>query len=155
MAGQNRNFGRTGFWCYCILMVWLLYGQRIGYISDAPYLEQMMGNMNLHPFRTIGNYLSAAQWTRDDALLRHIVINLAGNVVMFVPLGFFLPLNWQCFRNFWLLIVGVILIVSLVELIQLVTLLGSLDVDDLILNVLGAAVGYFLWVLFRGRTHSA
>ena len=34
------------------------------------------------------------------------------------------------------------LVITAVELAQLFTLLGSCDIDDLILNVLGAALGY-------------
>lgn len=141
----DKRIGKAIFLCYSILMLWLLFGQRMGDAANAPYMEQLTANMNLEPFRTIRNYLSVAQWTRDPGLFRHIVINLVGNVVMFIPLGFFLPLNWQRLRSFPGMIASVFLLVTGIEIVQLVTLLGSLDVDDLILNLFGASVGYLFW----------
>ena len=41
----------------------------------------------------------------------------------------------------------VLLLILAVEILQLVTLLGSCDIDDLLLNILGAAMGYVLWKL--------
>ena len=83
-------------------------------------------------------------------MLRHIVINLAGNVIMFIPLGFFLPLNWKVFRKLPGLILTVLGIILCIELLQMVTMLGSLDVDDVLLNMLGCSMGYYLWkIMYR------
>jgi len=38
----------------------------------------------------------------------------------------------------------------LVELIQLVTKVGSFDVDDIILNTIGGAIGYIVYKVVRG-----
>ena len=145
---MGRTRRGTGFWsfvCYGVLMIWLLYGQRLGRNGDTSYFEQIRMSYNLIPFKTIGNYSYVAMRTTNTALLRHIIINLLGNVVMFVPLGYFLPMNCKCLRSFPKLIGWTIVIIAAIELIQLFTLLGSLDVDDLILNVAGAAIGYWLW----------
>ena len=37
------------------------------------------------------------------------------------------------------------MLILCVELLQLATMLGSCDIDDLILNVIGASLGFFLW----------
>ncbi|SJS15989.1 VanZ family protein [Clostridioides difficile] len=67
------------------------------------------------------------------------------NIIMFMPLGFLLPLIWKNFRN--------IINVSLtglgfslaIELCQLFNLRAT-DIDDLMMNTLGAVLGYFIWV---------
>lgn len=61
---------------------------------------------------------------------------------MFIPLGFFLPKLWQKQRKLWRTLLTTALIILLVELTQMFTLVGTCDTDDLILNTLGAAIGY-------------
>ena len=65
---------------------------------------------------------------------------------MFTPLGFFLPCIWDSLQKFRRCIFCVVGVIVLIELIQLFTLLGSCDIDDLILNVVGAAAGYWLFM---------
>ena len=82
---------------------------------------------------------------------RHAFINLAGNVVMFLPLGALLPAaNGKLRKFFRTFFLGLGLIVA-VEVLQLFTLLGSCDVDDLILNLIGVTLGFILWKLRRRR----
>ena len=64
---------------------------------------------------------------------------------MFVPLGYGLPGLWQRQRSprwFWMTVFGIILGI---ETVQLLAMLGSWDVDDLLLNLLGSGVGYWLY----------
>lgn len=142
---KKRSWGKAAFCCYALLMAWLLYGQRMGFSHEDTFAEYFANNVNLHPLRTIGNYWYVALRTSDRELLRHIVVNLAGNVVMFVPLGFFLPLNWSGLRKIWRTFLFAALIIGCVEVLQLTTMLGSMDVDDLILNLAGVTLGYGLW----------
>ena len=75
---------------------------------------------------------------------------LLGNVVLFVPLGFLLPLlSARCRRFVVTAAVGLSVSVG-IELAQLAMLLSlvsrrSVDVDDVILNVTGVCIGYLLW----------
>lgn len=127
------------FALYSLLMLWLLFGQRMGAGGGI--------GINLQPFDTIRRFLWVLENSNSTGALRHAVVNLAGNVVMFVPLGFFLPAAFRCFRRFWscgMVALGVILTV---ELLQLITQLGACDVDDLILNLVGALLGYGIWLL--------
>ena len=50
---------------------------------------------------------------------------------------------------FFLFLLMCILAIALVEVLQLVTLLGSCDIDDLILNLSGMILGYLLYLIFR------
>ncbi len=129
------------FFCYTALMIWLLFLQRIPYLSFENYADKLLSNVNFIPFRTIAEY-ALTDINAEPGTLRHAVINLAGNIVMFIPLGFFLPLIFEKCVRFKICMLFFSLIILIVELIQLFTLTGSFDVDDLILNLIGSAIGY-------------
>ncbi len=132
---------------YALLMLWLLFGQRFGHTGYGTYLWQLKSNLNLIPFRTLLEYTEVLNAGINRFLLRHAFVNLAGNVVMFLPLGILLPALWPKLRvwgRFLLCTVGLIIAI---ELAQLFTLLGSCDIDDLILNVLGTSIGFVLFKL--------
>ena len=74
------------------------------------------------------------------------VINLAGNVLIFAPLGFLPPLLWRRWRHLWAVVPLSAGVSCLIEFLQL--FLGrSVDVDDVILNTLGGLLGYLLFCL--------
>ena len=131
------------FAVYCVLMLWLLF-DRPGYIDGIPYWDQLLPNLNLMPFRTLRLFFGLLRDHRPY-LVRTALINLLGNVVMFVPLGLFLPLIFLRLQKLWRTLFTVTLLIAVVEIAQLFTLLGSCDVDDLILNLLGAALGYGIY----------
>lgn len=138
---------RILFLAYCGLMLWLLFGQRLqGSILDIT-LNVGGDNLNLVPFATLRLYWHVLGKDVSEGLLRQAIINLAGNVVMFVPLGWFLPGIFRAFRGFFKTAFFGISLVCLVELVQYVTGLGVCDIDDLILNTVGILLGYGLWKL--------
>lgn len=97
--------------------------------------------VNLVPGRTI-----LAYWRHVS--LGQQLVNLAGNVLIFAPLGFLPPLLWKRLAR-WRRAVGLCFCVSLfIECAQL--FVGrSVDVDDLILNTLGGLLGYLAFALVR------
>ena len=127
-------------------MLWLLFG-REPYGNGTTYWQHVAGNMNLLPFETIIRFVGFLAGDFSVELKRHAIINLVGNVIMFVPLGFFLPMLCGKFRLLWRCLLQGALIIVCVELIQLFTLVGSCDFDDLLLNVIGIAMGYGLYRL--------
>lgn len=135
------------FGVYCILMIWLLFGQRIGFLAEGSYIEKLVSRTNLIPFATITHQLSLI--AEGSARTRHCVVNLVGNVIMFIPLGLLMPPIWKKLASFGRFILAVPIIILCVEVIQLFTLLGSMDIDDLILNVLGAAIGFVIYKAIR------
>ena len=75
------------------------------------------------------------------------LFNIVGNIVMFVPFGFLAALLWRGWRWWKSLLVGFCTSVS-IEFIQF--FIGrSTDIDDVILNTAGAAVGFWLFCLLR------
>lgn len=130
------------FGLYSALMLWLLF-DRTGYVEGVPYGEQM--KLNLIPLQTIRLFLVVLDHPRywKDAM-----VNLFGNILMFIPLGFLLPKVFPKLGRLWKTLLVTTVIIVAVEVLQLLTLLGICDIDDLILNVIGAAVGYGLYRLF-------
>lgn len=143
----RKKWSKLLFAIYCLAMLWLLYGQRIGPGSGAPYWEVLRDHLGLEPFDTIRRFFWVLRHSSHPGQVSHAVINLAGNVIMFVPLGFLVPCIWQKTGKFgWHLLTMVLSIVG-IELIQLFTLLGTCDVDDLLLNLVGTTMGFLLWKL--------
>ena len=79
----------------------------------------------------------------------HMFLNIAGNMLMFVPTGILLPVLYKRMDNF-LKVVGTGFLMSLaIEIMQLPFIARASDVDDLIMNTLGVITGYVLYMLFR------
>ena len=70
-----------------------------------------------------------------------IIINLFGNIIMFIPFGFLGWLNATYF-SFKKLIVDFLSALIIVEALQYLTRLGVFDIDDLALNSLGVWIGF-------------
>jgi len=88
-------------------------------------------------------------YLKGEPSTRIAMENLLGNIFAFIPLGFLLPLLFKVCNRF---IVTFLLSLSaslLIEIAQLLFYLGSCDIDDLILNVLGSLLGYGVYRLFK------
>ena len=77
--------------------------------------------------------------------IRGIIWNLVGNVVMFIPSGIVLSVIYRQLNRFWKVITAGAFISLCIELLQLPFSSRTSDIDDLILNVLGVAVGYGIY----------
>lgn len=140
------------FAVYCVLMAWLLFARER--LVTGEYWTQLEGSVNLVPFQTVRRYYRLLTGPYSNGLKHHAWINLLGNVVLFLPLGVFLPLLWQEFRTLWRCILKGGVVVVCVELTQLFLLVGRCDVDDLMLNVFGIAAGYGVFRLMKAENSS-
>jgi len=143
----QQPFIRFLFLLYSGLMLWLLFGRSWGWTEGLSYRQLLQLNVNLTPLLTIKNYLYVIIHRTNDSVLFHCVINLVGNVVMFIPIGYLIPRIWQRHRKFPLFIATCAGLIFLVETVQLFTLLGSFDIDDIILNLFGMTIGYLMCLL--------
>ena len=136
---------------YTGLMLWLLF-IRYRSIEVTDYWAQVSGRINLIPFSSTGSMLVTLWQNPRLDVLWVVVYNLGGNIVMFLPLGFLLPELWTTFRRFWHCIGAVAVIMTCVELTQLFTLRGFCETDDVMLNVLGGAIGFGIWKIFNRKS---
>lgn len=142
------------FFVYCAFLLILMFF-REQFDIDTTYYEQLTRNLNLVPFRSITTYLYLMIYKPNDALFSYAFLNFFGNLVLFIPFGFLLPCLWIKVRVFWRIISFSTGIIALLEVIQLFTLLGSFDIDDLLLNLIGVAVGYMLFYFARRKWNLA
>ena len=63
-----------------------------------------------------------------------------GNVAAFIPFGILIPLLYP--TAFVRFLVGFVLSITVLEVVQALTMLGSFDVDDILKNSTGAAIGF-------------
>lgn len=78
----------------------------------------------------------------------HTIINIIGNIVMFIPIGFFSPLLWTKLNSLKKIALFGLGISFIIEFTQLF-LSRATDIDDLILNTSGAMLGYLALLAFK------
>ena len=75
-----------------------------------------------------------------------LIENLAGNIILFIPFGILLPL---AFKIEWKTIFLGCLVSCFIEAVQFAFAMGAADVDDIILNTLGAVIGYLIYIIVK------
>ncbi|PKM95486.1 MAG: VanZ family protein [Firmicutes bacterium HGW-Firmicutes-1] len=129
------------FYLYLFFLAYLLF--------LSPSFGRTLGvprEYNLLPFKTISNYIIY----RDYVNTKTLIINIIGNVVAFMPMGFFVPILFRKKRSFWKVILFSACVSLIVELLQFKFVVGSFDVDDIILNTFGGAIGFVIYnLLYR------
>ncbi|NWF39954.1 VanZ family protein [Bacillus sp. 8A6] len=108
-------------------------------------------SVNLLPLQSIYQNLHAYHHGYPNL----VFLNLAGNILLFVPLGFFL---YQAFRTMrWQkAVLGGFLLSTMIELLQWMfsqsgIITRSSDIDDILLNTLGTALGCIVNQIYRKR----
>lgn len=133
----------TSFVLYLLALYYLLF---LAYDretwGEVTRLEYALKHIKLVPFETIGAYIRAIKYGYMHSSIP--VTNLLGNFVLLLPLGFYLPLFFQCLKKWKRYIPVVLLIIFGIEATQFLFMRGIFDIDDFMLNMLGAVVGFFL-----------
>lgn len=132
---KSRLVWRMLFFVYILLLIYFLFFAEWYGRSSQVHLEPQY---NLIPFLEIRRF-----WMYKDQIgLWNVFLNLAGNVIGFIPFGFILPLLSPELRKGGSVIFYGMTMSVVVEALQLFGRVGSCDVDDVILNTLGAFLGY-------------
>ena len=85
-------------------------------------------------------------WIAGESFGRTESIQNINNILVFIPFGAFFPgKQWR-----WLLTTAVFFCTS-IEVVQYCFNLGLCEIDDVICNVLGAAIGFGLWKTIKGK----
>lgn len=135
-----RQVGIVLFVVYMLLLVYLLFfSEEYGRAAQVEHIYRY----NLKPFVEIRRFWSYRRQLGNIALFT----NIFGNVLGFIPYGFILPVIWSRMRSGFFIIFSGLALSLTVEVIQLITRVGCFDVDDLLLNTLGAAIGYFAFAI--------
>lgn len=139
MAQDHPGRHLVWTWIYWIYCAAVLHLTGIGTLWDLIAYGGVPGNIHWIPFS-------------EPATIPNIL-----NMIMMMPFGFLLPLIWQNWRGFGKVVLAGFGFSLLIEVLQLFNTRLS-DVDDLIMNSLGAAAGYLIWLLYHrlfGRSQKA
>jgi glycopeptide antibiotics resistance protein len=131
----RRTITKKQFAVLFLLLGWFVIVLGITTLNRGPNFS---GDFNFSLFSGYANAWN--KWSMSE--LQMILFNM----IMFMPLGLLLPLLSEKTQRF-----GVLLSISLsitlgIELIQLFTATGIFELDDLLHNLLGSAMGFFLSV---------
>lgn len=100
---------------------------------------------NLTPFSTIKKYFIYF----DHFNLLTWLINIVGNIAVFVPFGILFPLYSTQYHSFFKFLFTFLIGITSLETLQLIFRVGSFDVDDIILNTSGAIIGFIFYSMFK------
>lgn len=119
----------------------LFFAEQLGRTADHWH------TINLVPFKEINRYVSNV----DTLGIGIVLINILGNVVLFLPFGFLIPSMWPVKdkRHPLGLIALSFVFSAAIEVLQYATSVGSADIDDCILNTAGGFLGYMFYMLWR------
>lgn len=135
-------------WPFALLAFYILLLVKVMVLKDVPLIRighlllnfggTQYGTYNLIPFKTIGEYFAG----NKGFLIASI--NISGNILLLVPLGFLFAV---CIPNLNRLQIIALSIFSglAIELMQVVLKVGIFDIDDVMLNALGAILGVFIF----------
>ncbi|WP_248925897.1 VanZ family protein [Paenibacillus hamazuiensis] len=124
------------FICYILFLFKLLFLSRVSLFDLLNSQRTLNRSINLIPFYSIKEYI----FTSSATIKNFAFANVAGNIMIFIPLGTYLSL----FKTDKRVIINLlfIFIVSLfIEIIQGLLGIGASDIDDIILNCFGGLVG--------------
>lgn len=111
--------------------------------TNLSLIEYIKSSSNFVPFKTISTYLTAM--FTGSINIDIPIKNLLGNLVMFLPMGIYLPYYIKRLNKVGSFTLSMIVLLFVIEVTQLVTRRGSFDIDDFILNVAGALIGFGIW----------
>ncbi len=76
-------------------------------------------------------------------------INVFGNIAVFIPMGILMPFYFKKLNSFWKTLLAGFGVSLFIEISQLALYDRCSDVDDLILNTTGAALGAVIYFIVR------
>ena len=139
----NRIVGRVLLVAYVALLIFFVFfsdelGRKTGTI---------VRRMNTHPFHEIKRFWDM----RYTYGWKTTLMNLGGNILIFAPFGFLIPMSSKnkVTRNFFVVTLLAIMFSGAIEVVQIITKVGAFDIDDIILNTAGAILGYIVYAIAK------
>jgi glycopeptide antibiotics resistance protein len=135
---RYRILGKVMFVLYIAFLVYFLcFAEWYGRTEPSEGYRY-----NLVLFKEIMRFIEY----REELGVFAVFANLFGNILIFVPYGFFISMASTSRGFFQTLFYSFALSLG-VEIFQLFARVGSFDVDDLLLNTLGGVLGYILFLI--------
>lgn len=136
---KKKLFLQGGQWILFIYYLYIL--SMLLFFGELFQLHRShQGDFQLVPFRTIGAFYHHYQNTGSI----HSLNNLWGNLVILMPLGYFLPTLFPKMQKILLFLPVMLCFCLGVEILQWLSSTGVGDIDDSILNYIGLVLAFFL-----------
>lgn len=103
-----------------------------------------LSTANFTPFKTIKMYIEYSYKLNSAE-------NLLGNIVVLIPFGMLFPLITKKNWGYLGMLACAFAFVLGIEVFQLFSAFGAFDVDDILLNCLGASLGHLFYRIVSGR----
>ena len=139
---KRQKMGWVIFVLYLIFLAYFLFFS--DYFGRGSHIQENYA-YNLVPFKEIRRFIVY----RHVVGIRSFLLNVVGNVLGFMPLGFFLPVISRRSRLWFNTVLLSFLFSLCIETVQLIFKVGSFDVDDMILNTTGGILGYILYKIVQ------
>lgn len=126
----------------CMLMYLVLFAEFMGRAEGYTTYRY-----NFIPFHEIMRFLPYIG--QNSTLGAFAFVNIIGNILIFIPYGIAMPvLSNERVKCISTCVLALSLSVS-IEIIQLIGKAGTCDVDDCLLNTLGALIGYICYISIK------
>ncbi len=122
-------------------VVVLLYFTVFGRYSHPEYSYQ------IYAFKSYKHLFEQFDWQS----IRQIIINIG----MMIPIGFLLPALMKNKHKYLLTLISALVLILFIEIMQLVMQCGTFEVDDVVNNLLGTAIGLMLYKIFSTIYHKS
>ncbi|MCQ2543819.1 MAG: VanZ family protein [Lachnospiraceae bacterium] len=136
------------FVIYLFVLIYVTFLNRVS-MHYASIWDYARVHMNLIPGDSIKLYM---KMFKNDTMRYIAVVNLGVNLFLLTPMSLFLMSLFKIMRKWYVLFSTCLFVLIIIEILQLLTMRGSFDVDDLILNMAGAVIGYFIWMIMSKST---
>ena len=137
------------FFIYCFHLISVLFlDSDFGRVSQQEtFSEYVKNNVNLTLFASIQLFYNG--YVKGIVTIGAFLKNLFGNLLIFMPMAYFLPYYFKKQKKWYVFLITVIVMVFCVEVLQVLLMSGSGDIDDLFLNVLGSFLLFILLKIIR------
>lgn len=145
----------------CVIYQMILYKRRDKYekITKGNLVWRYIFILYLYMVMNVVGIGSIWEFGKYGSIIRLDEINLIPfqsegfltyilNIIMFMPLGFLLPLTWKKYRKLSKTVIAGFVFSLSIELCQLFNRRQT-DIDDVLMNVLGTILGFGIWFIFN------
>ena len=119
------------------------------FFASFRYSPTILFEIKTVPFETINEYsTNVINWNKIE-----FIKNIFGNIILFIPYGF-LGILYPKLNQFKWLFLTFFITINIIEFSQFYFKRGYADIDDVILNTFGAAIGFLIykkWFFIKGK----
>ncbi len=138
IENKNREMAVLGFVFYmmCLFQITAFRFGGIGWDLESMLARET--RVNVTPMVVLWNWAVKGRWW-------HLFYNAVGNVIWFIPFGILVPALFRSKRKLYKTVIVAIITSFSIESVQYILCTGVSDIDDVILNGIGAGIGYIIF----------